>query len=204
MSVDYTIGKGGRKFPLAEERSCRHCGATFRPRQQDANAGRGIYCSMLCARRGSAASRGERRALEFWTNIVISDSGCHEWTASRNDSGYGIFSARGTKRFAHRVAYTKAVGQIPKGMCVCHKCDNPPCINPEHLFLGTIADNNADMAAKGRSPRGERNWAARLTADLVRNIRADRRHGTEIAASFGVSTALVSLIRARKVWSHVD
>lgn len=85
----------------------------------------------------------------------IADSGCWEWTGSTVPRGYGQIYFAGIKGRVHRVAYAAYVGPIPKGMGVCHKCDNPKCFNPEHLFVGTQTDNNRDKALKGRARNGE-------------------------------------------------
>ena len=88
------------------------------------------------------------------------NTGCTLWTGClAKKSGYGLFSPNGKTRRAHRVAYEIFVGPIPDGMCVCHRCDTPSCINPTHLFLGTAAANVADRVAKGRSCRGDRHWS---------------------------------------------
>lgn len=92
----------------------------------------------------------------FFSKVTVSESGCHEWNAARFKTGYGAITVgskrNGTKRteYAHRMAWTIAKGPIPNGMFVCHKCDNPRCVNPDHLFLGTSQDNMQDMSSKGR------------------------------------------------------
>lgn len=135
--------------------------------------------------------------------------------------GYGTFVARalGGSFRAHRFAYALAHGPIPEGLHVLHRCDNPPCCNPDHLFLGTHADNVADMIAKGRNAKGERSGArrhpesvargeknghAKLTAAQVAEIRATpRKIGTQhaLALRFGVSDATISMIVNGKVWA---
>ena len=97
------------------------------------------------------------------------DTGCHEWTACRLPKGYGKFGVSPRNiQTAHRVAYTLFIGPIPDGMYVCHRCDNPPCVNPDHLFLGTCQDNSDDKFAKGRELRGTKIKVSRLTeADVI-------------------------------------
>jgi hypothetical protein len=104
---------------------------------------------------------------------------------------------------AHIAAYLIANGQLPKGKYVCHTCDNPPCCNPSHLFLGTAKDNYEDSKAKDRHSRGERNGFSKLTADEVRAIRRDRRVQVDIARSYGIRQTTVSEIKRGNLWKHL-
>lgn len=132
---------------------------------------------------------------------------CWEWRAYRMPAGYGVFAVRhGDVRFAHRVSWELINGPIPAGMVVCHRCDNPPCVNPDHLFLGTIAENNADMRAKKRHKIGERHGSAKLTEAEVQTIRRLLTSGASqrsIAARFGVGQMSISDIARGVTWRHI-
>lgn len=160
----------------------------------------------------------------FWEKVQ-KGSGCWEWTGGKNrPNGYGLISESGQrKRFkvkAHRLSYMLNVGSIPRGMHVLHKCDNPGCVRPDHLFLGTNDDNVRDREAKGRNsvPRrsgssgefqgsGERNGRAKLTEQQVREIRALKASGwtvARIAAESGIDHRRISDIVNRRRWRHLD
>ena len=158
----------------------------------------------------SAATEYERRRQEldaaFWEKTERS-SGCWLWTgALANRKGhrnaYGQLQRRGRLLLAHRVAYERAVGPIPDGMMVCHHCDQPRCIRPDHLFLGTPADNMHDMIDKGRqrwvTVAGEQNGRARLTQAQVDAIRVSGETPLGLAARFGISRSTIySILRGR-------
>lgn len=131
------------------------------------------------------------------------NSGCWLWDGSTNWKGYGTFRLRGRCTTAQRVSYELYRAPIPDGMFVLHKCDIRPCVNPDHLFLGTHADNMADMLAKGRGAKGELSGAAKLTAADVLTIRASSETGGALASRFGVAKSLIRQIRHRRVWAHI-
>ena len=133
---------------------------------------------------------------------------CWEWTGACNPGGYGMFGIDGRAVLAHRLSYTIHYGYIPDGLCVCHHCDNRPCINPLHLFVGTPADNNADMVRKGRDSQlfGELHSHAKLTdAKVLEILSIERVAGDQdiIASKFGVSRSTISKIRSRRAWKHL-
>lgn len=150
-------------------------------------------------------------AIRLAAGYRVTPSGCWEWQRNLTPKGYGEIHRDGRTRRAHRVAYELYVGPIPAGACVCHRCDNPSCIYPGHLFLGTHADNSADRVAKGRScaPKrpatGERNGQAKLTADHVRRIRELHARGepaVAIAVSYGITPTQVGNVVKRRSWAN--
>lgn len=170
---------------------------------------------------------GRRAPLEerFWAKVAVTKPDeCWRWTAKTNNMGYGQIRTREGERhtfsLAHRVAYELANGNLHPSDCVLHRCDNPICVNPAHLFLGTKADNVADMVAKGRAgfqvkpesyrggkpPRyiGEAHPRARLTEADVRRIRADPRGTRALAKEIGVSRDAVRAARLGRNWAHVS
>jgi hypothetical protein len=133
---------------------------------------------------------------------------CWEWTGGGTESGYGRTTRDGKGYTLPRLVYERYVGPIPEGLWVLHRCDNPRCVNPTHLFLGTHKDNMADMVAKGRHcpVSGERNKSARLTEAQVREMRLRRQAGEQVkvlAGEYGVSGMTVSKITRGLKWRHV-
>ena len=145
----------------------------------------------------------------FEAKFAKSD-GCWEWGAGKVLDGYGHFSIAGMAQKAHRVAYQLYVGEIPEGMCVCHHCDNPGCVNPSHLFLGTNADNIRDRENKVRGVRpmnaGEKHGHSKLTEAQVIEIRAKHSSGArvvDLAKEFGVVHQTISKIVHRRAWTRI-
>jgi HNH endonuclease len=136
------------------------------------------------------------------------DRGCWLWIGMTDPSGYGITHINRRKLGAHRAAWKLFRGEIARGLFVCHTCDVRACVNPEHLFLGTAADNAQDMIGKHRNPRGEKHPLAKLTAEQVSRIKAmlveDRFYMTEIALQFGVSATAIWSIKSGKTWRHIQ
>jgi len=130
---------------------------------------------------------------------------CWMWKASKNNWQYGWFMLDGRPHLAHRVAWRLTFGEIPEGKLVCHHCDNPPCVRPSHLFIGTDAINAADRNAKGRTrgAAGSLNKHAKLSEDDVRAIRKASGTQAAIGLQFGISQQMVSRIKSGKLWRHV-
>jgi hypothetical protein len=159
-----------------------------------------------------------RIALEnrFWSRVEkLGSEDCWPCSGGKDKDGYGqIFRPNGvgepgTNLRMHRLCWEISNGPIPKGKLVCHHCDNPPCCNPNHLFLGGQLENKRDSIAKGRHIKGEKQSSAKLTADLVVEIRkaraADQMRGSRkaIAKRFGVTDTTIGDVYSRKTWKHI-
>ncbi len=151
------------------------------------------------------------KPIEFFHDRVMVDpkTNCWVWMMCRNKRGYGYFRTEGKNKQAHRGAWETAFGPIPEGMFVCHKCDNPPCCNPEHLFLGTPQDNSTDMVSKQRqAPQiGALNGNTELKEHDVSIIKmllplgVKQRH---LAQLYGVSRSNIANISTGVSWTHVE
>lgn len=155
----------------------------------------------------------------FWKKVdKRGPDDCWNWLAAADPKGYGrLGSGEGkTTRLSHRISWEIHRGPIPEGeghhgTCVCHTCDNSSCVNPAHLFLGTVTDNNADMVRKGRQngggPAGSKHWNAKLCETDVRCIRDVHAMGNAsqkwLAEFFGISNTMVCDIIKRNNWKHV-
>lgn len=172
-----------------------------------------IHIGQGCPVCGKGGTDVER----FW-NFVNKDGpeakhapgDCWEWTGNVGGSGYGRFWVNDGSVPAHRYSYEVHKGSVPEGMFTLHRCDNPVCVNPDHLFVGTALDNMRDMAAKGRSrdQRGEKNNMSKLTTDDVREIRRLHREGgyfqRQLADKFGISLSSANQVVNRKRWDWLD
>ena len=138
------------------------------------------------------------------TKTKKAESGCWLWVGGIGRGGYGVISIGGRQEAVHRVSYELRVGELGDNCCL-HKCDVRNCLNPDHLFLGTVSDNNRDRAGKGRSDdrKGMKNASAKLTESDVLSIRSDTRNQYVIAGEYGVSQGQISDIKSRKKWSHI-
>lgn len=190
--------------------SVKGCGADSKSRG---------YCQrhyMIWWRKGDPTKGRHRVGLsiaERFTQYVSKGDGCWEWTGYRDPNGYGRLNIRHPEKvsyipkLAHRISWELFRGEISPEQHVCHKCDNPGCVNPEHLFLGDPAINCADKIAKGRlrygTSRGESHGCAKLTETQVFEIRDSVGPSRVVAEKYGVSGRQVRDIRARRVWRHI-
>lgn len=188
------------------QRECLHCGQEFTTHMAHIRLGGGKYCGRACF----FAHRTRPLEERFWAKVDKSGN-CWLWQGGRNRQGYGHI---GGMMLAHRYSYFLAHGPIPAGVEVCHDCpggDNPLCVNPAHLWLGTHAENMEDMVRKGRAstdhnPIGERHSNAVLTENQVRDIRARRANGErqiDLAAEYGVGETTIWNLVNRRTWKHV-
>jgi hypothetical protein len=161
----------------------------------------------------------EDESVRFDRFVSVKPDGCWLWTGSKDEDGYGYFKDRNQKTIkAHRFSYIRAHGVIGSGLFVCHSCDVPSCVNPEHLWTGTAIDNSADMVSKGRSARGDKIWTthrpklgaqhgnAKLTERDVMDTRrrcASGESQTAVSKDYGVRATNVNAIVLRRAWRHI-
>ena len=143
-------------------------------------------------------------AQRFWSKVDPAPSECcWEWTACKSSDGYGSFKLNYQNLGAHRVAYTLAKGEIPEGLIVRHTCDNPVCCNPDHLILGTLAQNNADRQERNRQAKGKQNGKSKLTEEQAMEIYNSSLSHYELSKLYNISKRNVSSIKCKKIWKHI-
>ena len=184
-----------------------------------------VFCRGYCKRHYARARRSGELQLNplrahgtveerFWRRVEKT-SGCWIWRGGVHSGGYGFMRGEGGRNApnvtVHRLSYEMHHGPIPDGLVVMHACDNPLCVNPDHLSVGTHKDNTQDMIAKGRAANnklpvsvGADNGRALLTESKVRYIRASTASHASLARRFGVSATCIASVRNRQTWSHVE
>jgi hypothetical protein len=184
---------------------CQHCGTAFTANAARAKSAK--YCTKHCSSLAREKSRRERVSAEdrFWSFVDRSGE-CWIWTGWCDKDGYGGFRWHDGQERAHRVSWEIAHGPIPEGHLILHRCDNPPCVNPDHLYDGTQQDNMTEKSDKGRGATGERHPMAKLTEDAVRNIRSRLTQGeslSSIGRVYGVHMGTIWRIREGRLWKDV-
>lgn len=222
----------GRRPRASVEVACEACGTLFRVPNSRKAIGKGRWCSAACSQPTRSMS-----PVEVLHYFRVPADGCWGWDGPDDKAGYGIISRGQATLRAHRVAWEEKAGPIPDGQGVLHTCDNPPCTRNDdvgiyevngrltlrvgHLFLGTSADNTADMVAKGRQahgdtagarvrieamPRGDNHPHRKLTAALVTQIRQEWQAGATqvaLAQKYGVTQGAIHRVVWRRTWKHV-
>jgi hypothetical protein len=186
---------------MIDTKNCVKCGKPFsrNPHYSQKQWDLSQFCGRECSTRRFAA---QNPMDGFFSHISIDPvTRCWNWIGARDEAGYGLFR----RNRAHRHLFQQAVGDIPPGVLVLHRCDNPGCVSPAHLFLGNHQDNVDDMLLKGRGnkARGEAAGNARLTADDVINIRRDDRTQEKIASDYGVAQTTISAIKRKLNWGFL-
>lgn len=187
------------KSVYAFRRRCEKCGVEFGKHRKEGRIqfSQRRFCSRSCAMTGVSRSIAISPERIIENSMPIPFSGCWIWMAG-DSAGYGkVTTARRTVS-AHRASYVAFKGKVPGGLYVCHRCDEPGCVNPDHLFAGTPRDNMVDMAAKNRE-----NPQRRFRPEDIALIRSTVGNTTSLAQAFGVSRTTIKNIRAQRSYRHV-
>lgn len=177
---------------------CKQCGRWFHVPKSRFERGQVKFCSQKCY------SDFQTQPLERIWDHIKKEGDCWVWTAHKHPFGYGMIMVNGIPTGCHRISWELTNGPIPHGMSVLHKCDNPSCINPSHLFLGTQDDNMKDRSKKGRAPKGESHPMSKISEEMAIKIKHSMLSGYKCAALFHVSPSTVHSIRSGKTWRHIS
>lgn len=144
----------------------------------------------------------------FNTRYIVKPNGCWEWYGTKGKNGYGVIQVRGKRIYTHRFSYETFIGEIKKGLFICHKCDNRLCVNPGHLFIGTPNDNTQDMINKKRNVvlRGSKTGMAKLKEEDVKNIIEKLKKGYslgELSKEYNVYRGTITSIKMKRSWKHM-
>lgn len=141
----------------------------------------------------------------FWEKVdkTTSPDGCWIWIASRDKDGYGRTGTFLDPISAHRLSWEIHYGPIPDGFFVCHSCDNPPCVRPDHLFLGTPMDNMQDAKLKGRLRMGENHPNSKYSEELIREIRSSNLSSRKLAEKYNIPRWTIQGILSRRAWKQI-
>ena len=205
ISVMNLLYSGVLIYMKTEIKNCENCDIEFNARVYDLKKGRGKFCSLSCRNKIRTRTIFDR----LWDKVNIgAKNDCWEYKEYRNEDGYGVMSYVGKSNIlAHRVAYMFKTGTIPEGLRVLHSCDNPPCCNPNHLSVGTQADNVKDMHDKGRANKckGEQSVKSKLKNEDVLYIRRvfNGTNRKELAEMFNINTNNIMWIVQGKTWKHL-
>ena len=194
---------GGNLPPINMRFCSRSCNGKWHMRERG--------CAMRMLQKGKVRGpyRKKRTVAERFYALVIPEpnSGCHLWYGTCDSNGYGLLHADGRRVRATRLAMRLAGIDVPDHLDVCHKCDNPACVNVDHLFLGTASDNIRDMFRKGRGHHnvklGSENHLSRLTEEQVREIKTSQLSSVSLARMYGVDKSNIWNIRTGRTWRHL-
>lgn len=186
---------------------CAHCSMPFDRGYaiSSKRAQQPQLCSRECHSGWSKQNAENNLYTRFWANVETGENdACWEWKGRRNSSGYGIFDHNNRPNIASRFCFEMQNGPLPSDIFVCHRCDNPACVNPRHLWPGTHRENMKDAVSKGRTrnaPRyGSASNKAKLSEDAVHHIRASMDPVKELASAYHVSTTAIRKVLNRENW----
>ena len=198
------------------EKNCLFCNKVITPLISRVKRGDGKFCSQHCYGKYSYKIKSKScfKTLSsqeyFFKQISIENhiNNCWIWIGNCNKQGYGKLTSKKKTWMSHRFSWMIYNGQIPPGLCILHKCDNPPCCNPDHLFIGTHKDNSKDMVIKkrNRDDRGSKHPMHKLNEQQVLKIRESIENGeqqSKLAIQYNVGPMTISNIKHRKSWKHI-